>query len=73
MEVRKAHPGIGERVDIRGRELGTEGTDVAEAPVVGEQDDDIRMARRGLCGLRLHGKSADQGGDSDDGSTPGPA
>src|SRR3546814_17436209 len=73
MEVRKAHPGISERIDIRGREFGAERTDVGKAPVVREQDDDVRMIRRGFGGLRLHRKSADQGGDSDDGSTPGPA
>src|SRR3546814_10848205 len=71
MEVRKAHPGRSERVDVRGREFGAEGTDIGKAPIVGEQDDDVGTVGRGLGGLRPRRKRADQGGDSDDGSTPG--
>src|SRR3546814_12251279 len=73
MEVRKAHPGRSERVDVRGREFGAEGTDIGKAPIVGEQDDDVGTVGRGLGGLRPRRKSADQGGDSDGGSTPGTA
>src|SRR3546814_10332028 len=71
MEVRKAHPGRSERVDVRGREFGAEGTDIGKAPIVGEQDDDVGTVGRGLGGLRPRRKSAEQGGDRDDDSPTG--
>src|SRR3546814_20600595 len=40
MEVRKAHPGRSERVDVRGREFGAEGPAHGKPPSLGATDDD---------------------------------
>src|SRR3546814_12744458 len=48
VKVGKAHPGMRESIDVRRRIASAEGADVAEPPVVGDEDHDIGVRRLGL-------------------------
>src|SRR5258706_14717399 len=63
MKVREAHPGPGERIDIGGADLAPEAPDVAEPPIVGEQDDDVGpfpLGRASARGERGHTEQRDR-------------
>src|SRR3546814_18771098 len=61
VKVGKAHPGMRESIDVRRRIASAEGADVAEPPVVGDEDHDIGVRRLGLYRRRGVGLGAAAG------------
>ncbi|MCY1314119.1 hypothetical protein D9M70_647210 [compost metagenome] len=48
MEVGQAQAGVGQGVEVRGADLATEGADIGETEVVGDDHQEVRAAEQGV-------------------------